>query len=93
MKQLEIAVNTTSGLHARPAANLVQTAIGFQSDVYVIKDGRRANAKSMISLLALGVAAGESVAIHADGMDEAEAIAAITQLAARNFGETEHKGA
>ncbi len=92
MQQLDVAVNAASGLHARPAANLVQTAMRFQCTISVFKDGRKANAKSMLSLLALGVHAGDSVAIHADGVDEAEAIAAISQLAEQNFGEVVRKG-
>lgn len=87
MRKLEVVVSAPVGLHARPAASLVQTAMAFQSSIYVEKGGRRVNAKSLLSVLSLGVKAGESVAVHADGADEAEALAAIGRLAANNFGE------
>jgi len=87
MQQLEVTVHSPVGLHARPAANLVQTAKGFQAEILVEKSGRKVSAKSLLSVLSLAVKAGEQVAIHADGVDEAEALAAIGQLAANNFGE------
>lgn len=92
MQQRDVVVNAAVGLHARPAANLVQTAMGFKAAVFVEKAGRKVNAKSLLSVLSLGVKAGETVAVHADGIDEAEALAAIEQLAATNFGEPGLKG-
>ncbi len=80
-------VSTTVGLHARPAANLVQTARAFQAEIAVVRGDRRVNAKSLLSVLSLGVKAGERVAVQADGVDEAEALAAIGRLAADHFGE------
>lgn len=87
MQLLEVTVLSPVGLHARPAANLVQTAKAFQSEIFVEKSGRKVSAKSLLSVLSLGVKSGERVAIHADGADETEALAAIGQLAANNFGE------
>lgn len=87
MRQLEVTVIASVGLHARPAANLVQAARGFQAEIFLEKGGRRVNAKSLLSVLALGVKSGEQVAVVADGVDEAEALAAIGRLAASNFGE------
>lgn len=87
MQQLEVIVRTQVGLHARPAANLVQTAMTFKADIFVEKGGRRVSAKSLLSVLSLGVKAGEHLAVQADGVDEAEALAAIGLLAANHFGE------
>ena len=87
MQQLEVTVNTPVGLHARPAANLVQTALAFKADIFVEKGGRKANAKSILSILSLGVHAGERVSFQADGADEIEALAAIETLVANHFGE------
>lgn len=85
MQQLEVTVTSPVGLHARPAANLVQAARGFRAEIFLEKGGRRANAKSLLSVLALGVKAGEQVAVLADGADEAEALAVIGRLAASRF--------
>lgn len=92
MRQLEVTVTNPAGLHARPAANLVQTAMSFQANIMVEKGGRRVSAKSMLSVLSLGVHQGEQVMIHLDGVDEDEALAAINTLAERNFGEPVRKG-
>ncbi|HWI60285.1 MAG TPA: HPr family phosphocarrier protein [Symbiobacteriaceae bacterium] len=87
MQLLEVTVNSAVGLHARPAANLVQTARNFAAEIFLEKGGKKVSAKSLLSVLSLGVKAGERVAIAADGADEAEALAAISKLAANDFGE------
>lgn len=87
VQQLEVTVQAAVGLHARPAANLVQTAKAFQSDITVAKGGRKVSAKSLLSVLSLAVKFGERVAIEANGIDEAAALDAISQLAANDFGE------
>lgn len=92
MQQLAVTVNSPVGLHARPAANLVQTARGFTAEILVEKSGRKVSAKSLLSVLSLGVKAGEQVAFHFDGADETAALAAIGRLAASNFGEPGGKG-
>lgn len=92
IERLEVVVNSAVGLHARPAANLVQTAMAFKAHVFVEKEGRRANAKSMLSILSLGVHAGERVTFLSEGVDAAEALAAIDALAGNDFGEAVRKG-
>lgn len=92
LQQLEVVVSASVGLHARPAANLVQIAMSFKSDICVEKAGRKVSAKSLLSVLSLGVRAGERVAVEANGVDESEALAAIGRLAANNFGEPGSKG-
>jgi phosphotransferase system HPr (HPr) family protein len=85
MQRLEIAVNTAVGLHARPAANLVKLAMAYQSNILLEKGDRKVSARSILSVLSLAVRAGECITVHADGVDEAEALTAIKNLAAHNF--------
>jgi phosphocarrier protein len=66
-----------SGLHARPAARFVQVASRFASRVAVVHDGREADAKSLLSLLGLGLRPGTELTLRADGPDSAAAVAAL----------------
>jgi len=80
------------GLHARPAAQFVQTAARFRSEIAVrnlTRGGRRANAKSIFAVLGIGAQYGDQIAIGAVGDDAAEALAAIRDLVERGFGELE----
>ena len=77
------------GLHARAAAKLVRTASQFEADVEVIKDGKTANAKSIMSIMMLAAAQGATVEVSADGPDEAAAIESIEHLIADRFGENQ----
>jgi phosphocarrier protein HPr len=74
-----VALPADVALHARPAAQFVRTAIGFTADIVVAVDGREADAKSVLAVLALGATAGTSLRLSADG-DDAEA--ALDALAA-----------
>jgi phosphotransferase system HPr (HPr) family protein len=64
-------------LHARPAAELVRTAVGFTADIAVAVDGRKADAKSLLAVLALGATAGASLRLTATGRDAAVAVDAL----------------
>ncbi len=75
------------GLHARPAALFVQTAKKFTSDIFVTKDEREANAKSILSILTLGANQGAVITVRATGEDEAKAVIALQELVESNFGE------
>lgn len=75
-----IEVNNESGLHARPAALFVETAKRFSSNIAVFHGERKANAKSITSLLLLGINKGTTIEIEADGPDEAEAVKALQEL-------------
>jgi phosphocarrier protein HPr len=86
-KELEI-VNKL-GLHARASAKLTQTANKFASNVWVTRNGRRVNAKSIMGVMMLAAAKGATVELETDGEDEADAMAAIEQLIADKFGEGE----
>lgn len=86
MLEAKLTIRNQAGLHARPASLFVQTAAKFRSDISLVKD-KPVNAKSILSVLAQGIHAGESVTVRAQGPDEKEAITALEQLAANNFGE------
>ena len=70
MVSSEVTVNNSVGLHARPATFFIQRANSFKSSVWVEKDDRRVNAKSLIGVLSLGIVKGTGITIVADGTDE-----------------------
>lgn len=75
------------GLHARAAAKLVHTAGEFQSRVTVAKDGEEVDAKSILGILLLAASQGTQVTIRCDGVDEENAMRAVTELIANRFDE------
>ncbi len=75
------------GLHARPAALFTRIASGFKSDIWIIKDGERGNAKSLLSILALGVFEGNTFSVQAEGPDEQEALDRIAHLIETDFSD------
>ena len=83
----EFTVNNKVGLHARPAADFVQTASKFKSKITVIKDGKEVDAKSIIGILSLGVESGAKIIVKVEGIDEKEAMSAIKSLFESNFNE------
>ena len=87
MMEMRLTITNQTGLHARPAALFVQTAAKFQSNITLVKDGKSINAKSILSLLSLGVHTGETVLVKSEGPDEKEALAALEQLVNDSFGE------
>jgi phosphocarrier protein len=76
------------GLHARAAAQLVQTANRFQSEVQVDKDGTRVNGKSIMGVLTLAAAKGTQITVSCEGADAETALAALGKLIEAGFGET-----
>lgn len=91
MPILEITVMHAAGLHARPAAKFVQTAAAFPCDITVsnlTNGGKPVNAKSILSVLTLGVSQGCQIRVEAGGDQADEAIEAIRTLIESNFGET-----
>ncbi len=80
MVEKEVTVQNKTGLHARPAAMFVQKAGKFSSTITVIKEEREANAKSIMSVMALGASQGSTVVIRAEGSDEEEAVTALVEL-------------
>ena len=83
----EITVKNEVGLHARPATYFIQKANEFKSGIWVEKEERRVNAKSLLGVLSLGIVKGTSITIIADGSDEEEAVTALTALIASDFAE------
>ena len=89
MLQQEAEILNKLGLHARASAKLTQVAGRFQAHVWVSRNGRRVNAKSIMGVMMLAAAMGSKVMVETDGPDEAEAMAAVTQLIAGRFEEAE----
>ena len=83
----EITVQNEVGLHARPATYFSQKANEFKSGMWVEKEERRVNAKSLLGVLSLGIVKGTNIALIADGSDEKEAVDALVSLIQNNFGE------
>ena len=83
----EIIISNEVGLHARPATFFIQKANEFKSGIWVEKDDRRVNAKSLLGVLSLGVTKGSKITLIADGADEKAAVAALAALVNDNFGE------
>ena len=83
----EYTINNKLGLHARPSAQITQVASRFASEVWIAKNGRRVNAKSIMGVMMLAAGQGSVVVVDADGPDEAEALAAVGQLIQSGFGE------
>ncbi len=74
MTSAKVKIGGSVGLHARPAANFVRAAERFSSDVRLVKDGMRVNAKSILAILTLAAERGSEVVLEVDGEDEAEAL-------------------
>ena len=83
----EVTVQNQVGLHARPATFFIQKANEFKSSIWIEKDERRVNAKSLLGVLSLGITKGTVVTLMADGLDEKEAVGALCALVSGNFGE------
>ena len=83
----EVTINNEVGLHARPATFFIQKANEFKSGIWVEKAERRVNAKSLLGVLSLGITKGTTITLLADGSDEKEAVAALSELVSGNFGE------
>ncbi|CAG9620714.1 HPr family phosphocarrier protein [Sutcliffiella rhizosphaerae] len=78
MVQKQVDVRLKTGLQARPAALFVQEANRFSSEVFLEKDGKKVNAKSIMGLMSLAIGSGATITLIADGHDEEDAIAALT---------------
>ena len=81
-----VTINNEVGLHARPATFFIQKANEFKSGIWLEKDERRVNAKSLLGVLSLGIVKGTTITLLADGADEKEAVTALCELVSSNFG-------
>lgn len=87
MKSREVVITNASGLHARPATFFIQKANCYKSTIWVEKDDRKVNAKSLLGVLSLGIAKGMTVTLIADGQDEESALAGLAALIDSGFAE------
>ena len=83
----DVLVQNQVVLHARPATFFIQKANEFKSSIWVEKDERRVNAKSLLGVLSLGIVGGTSIDIIADGSDEQEAVDSLVALVESGFAE------
>ena len=89
MLRRELEIVNKLGLHARASAKLTQAAAQFSSEVWLSRNERRVNAKSIMGVMMLAAARGSIIVVETDGPDQAEALEALAQLVANRFGESE----
>lgn len=89
MQQQNVEIINKLGLHARASGKLTQTASAYKSEVWLVKNGRRVNAKSIMGVMMLAAAKGSTVTLEVDGPDEGDALQALVQLINQRFGESE----
>ena len=87
MQQRDVEIVNKLGLHARPSARLTQLASSFNSRVFMSRNGRRVNAKSIMGVMMLAAAKGCTVTLETEGEDEVEAMEALAALISSGFGE------
>ncbi len=80
MEQFVITIKSETGLHARPASQLVKKAATFSSHIKIEKEGKEADAKRLLGVMALNVKNGESIKVTVEGSDEKEAVLAIKEI-------------
>lgn len=89
MIKTSITISNKLGLHARASAKLTKLATGFKSEVFMSRNGRRVNAKSIMGVMMLAAGLGAEIEIETEGEDERSAMDAITALINDKFGEGE----
>jgi phosphocarrier protein len=89
MASAEVEIVNKLGLHARASAKLTQVASGFKSEVWLTRNGRRVNAKSIMGVMMLAAGKGAIITIDADGADADAALGALRKLIADKFDEGE----
>ena len=87
MYMKEVVVNNQVGLYARPATFFIQKANEFKSSIWIERDERRVNAKSLLGILSLGIVKGTSINLIANGPDEEVAVNALAELIFSDFSE------
>ena len=87
MYMKEVMVQNQVGLHARPATLFIQKANEFKSSIWVEKEERRVNAKSLLGVLSLGIVGGTNIKVMADGADEEAAVDSLVKLVQSGFSE------
>lgn len=85
MRSITYVITDRAGIHARPAGIVVKTAQKYQSEILVEKDGKQADAKKLMQLMALGVKGGEEISVTTEGPDEEEACAEMEKVLRENL--------
>lgn len=83
----EVSVQNQVGLHARPATFFIQKANEYKSSIWVEKEDRRVNAKSLLGVLSLGIVGGTTIKVIADGSDEQTAVEGLVKLVESGFSD------
>jgi phosphocarrier protein HPr len=83
----EIIIKSSSGLQSKSAAVFIQKASNYKSSIWIVKDERKANAKSLLGVLSLGIGKGAKLAITVEGEDEADAAADLEKYLLSDMGE------
>ncbi len=89
MASAQTTIVNKLGLHARASAKLTQMASGFQCEIWLSRNGRRVNAKSIMGVMMLAAGRGTELVVEAEGADSEAAISALLKLIAERFGEHE----
>jgi phosphocarrier protein HPr len=89
MKKTTVTISNKLGLHARASAKLTKLASSFSCNVFMSRNGRRINAKSIMGVMMLAAGMGSEVEIETEGDDEAQALQALVTLISDRFGESE----
>ena len=87
MVSREVTIKNNVGLHARPATFFIQKANSYRSSIWVEREDRRVNAKSLLGVLSLGIVKGTTITLIADGADETEALDGLAALIDTGFNE------
>ena len=87
MMTQDVTIKNSVGLHARPATFFIQKANSYKSSIWVEKDDRSVNAKSLLGVLSLGITKGMTINLIADGIDEVVAVDALSELIDKEFVE------
>ena len=87
MVRKDVTITNNIGLHARPATFFIQKANSFKSSIWIEKDERKVNAKSLLGVLSMGIAKGMTITLIADGQDENGAVNGLIELIQTGFAE------
>ena len=82
-----VTIQNNVGLHARPATFFIQKANEYKCSIWVERDERKVNAKSLLGVLSLGIVKGTSIKLIADGVDEKDAVDALCEMISSDFAE------
>lgn len=88
MPERQVRIVNKLGIHARPAAEIVKTAVKFKSSITIVRDDLEVNAKSIMGVMMLAAECGATITLRAEGADADDALAAIAAVIAAKFGES-----